>query len=61
MNPSAWFHDQRRAREHDDEGTTGALVIAIVFALLALVSFVVDQSISLPTHPIKPPALHVPR
>ena len=61
MNPSAWFHDQRRARGHEDEGTTGALVIAILFALFAVASFVVDKSISLPTQPIKPPSLHAPR
>lgn len=61
MNPSAWFHDQRRTREHDDEGTAGAWVIAILFALLAVTSFVVDRSISLPTHPIQLPVLHAPR
>ena len=42
-------------------GTVGALVIAILFALLALVSFAVDQSISLPSQPVKPPALQAPR
>jgi hypothetical protein len=58
MNPSAWFHDPRRAREPDNEGTTSALVIAILFALFAVASFIVDKSISLPTQPINPPALH---
>jgi hypothetical protein len=61
MHLSTWFHDPRRARPHDDDGTAGALVIAILFALLALVSFAVDQSISLPSQPMKPPALHAPR
>jgi hypothetical protein len=60
MNPSAWFHDSRRAREQDD-GSTAAIVVAILFALLALISFAVDQSISLPNPSAKPPALHVPR
>jgi hypothetical protein len=61
MNRSAWFHDQRRARGHEDEGTAGALVIAILFALFAIASFVIDQSLSLSIQPIKPPSLHVPR
>ena len=61
MHPSAWFHDPRRTRRHDDDGTIGAVVIAILFALLALVSFAVDQSISLPSQPLTPPALHAPR
>ncbi len=61
MNPSAWFHDPRRARAHDDGGTVGALVIAILFTLLALVSFAVDHSLSLPSQPLKPPALQAPR
>jgi hypothetical protein len=61
MSPTAWFHDRRPARPHDGEGTTGALVIAILFVLLALISFAIDQSISLPNQPAKPPALHVPR
>jgi hypothetical protein len=49
MNPSAFFHHPRRDRGHDDDGTVAALVIAILFALLAAVSFTVDRSISLPT------------
>ena len=49
MNPTAYFHHPRPARPHDDDGTGGALVIAILFALLAAISFVVDRSISLPT------------
>ena len=61
MNPSAWFHDQRRAREHNGEGITGALVISVLFVLLALASFVIDKSISLSPQPIKPPSLHTPR
>jgi hypothetical protein len=60
MTPSTWFHDPRRTRGHDD-GTLGALVIAILFALLALVSFAIDQSLSLPSQPLKPPALHTLR
>ena len=61
MTPSAWFHDPRRDRAEDDGSTVGALVIAILFALLALVSFAVDQSISLPSQPVKPPTLQTPR
>lgn len=60
MNLSTRFHDPRRTRGHDD-GTLAALVVAILFALLALASFAVDQSISLPSQPLKPPALHAPR
>ncbi len=61
MNPSAWFHDTRRDRAEDDGSTVAALVIAILFALLALASFAVDQSISLPSQPVKPPTLQTPR
>lgn len=60
MNPSAWFHEPRRARGGDD-GSTAAMVIAILFALFALASFAVDYSISLPSQPMTPPALQVPR
>ncbi len=48
MNPTAYFHHPRSGRPHDDDGTGGAMVIAILFALLAAVSFVVDFSLSLP-------------
>ncbi len=48
MNPTAYFHHPRPARPHDDDGTAGAMVIAILFALLAAISFVVDLSLSLP-------------
>jgi hypothetical protein len=48
MNPSTFFHHPRRADPHDDGGTVAALVIAILFALLAAVSFAVDRSLSLP-------------
>jgi hypothetical protein len=51
MNPSAWFHDRRRARGHDDEGIAGAVVIAVLFALLALASFIIDQSLPLQIQP----------
>jgi hypothetical protein len=61
MNLSTWFHDQRRTRDDHEDGTTSALVIAILFALLALVSFALDQSISVPSQPLKAPTLHAPR
>jgi hypothetical protein len=61
MKPSAWFHDQQRTREPDNEGTTSALVIAILFALFAVASFIVDKSVSLPTSPVQGPSLHAPR
>ncbi len=48
MNPTAYFHHPRPARPHDDDGTAGAMVIAILFALFAAISFVVDLSLSLP-------------
>ena len=48
MNPTAYFHHPRPARPHDDDSTVGAMVIAILFALLAAISFVVDLSLSLP-------------
>ena len=60
MNLSTWFHEPRRTRGHDD-GTLGAVVIAILFALFALISFAVDHSLSLPSQPLTPPTLHAPR
>jgi hypothetical protein len=48
MHPTAYFHHPRRVHEHDDDGTTGALVIAILFVLFAAISFAVDLSLSLP-------------
>ena len=61
MRQSAFYHDPRRDHAHDDEGTAGALVIAILFVLLALASFAVDYSISLPSEPVPRPALQTPR
>jgi hypothetical protein len=61
MSPSAFFHHPRRGRAHDNDGTLAAVVIAILFALLALISFAVDQSISLPSQPEAPPDLQAPR
>jgi hypothetical protein len=61
MNPSISSHDPRRAGAPDDGDTTGALVIAILFALLALISFAVDYSITLPSYPAPPPTLQAPR
>jgi hypothetical protein len=48
MTPSAFFHHPQHARPDDDDGTLGALVVAILFALLAAISFGIDLSLSLP-------------
>jgi hypothetical protein len=48
MTRSASFHHPRPSPAHDDSGTLGALVIAILFVLLAAGSFAVDLSMSLP-------------
>jgi hypothetical protein len=61
MNPSAWFQDHRRDPADDDKSTLAALVIAILFAVLALASFAVDQSISLPSQPTPARVLQAPR
>ncbi len=61
MRLSAFYHNPRRDDAQDDEGTVGALVIAILFVLLALASFAVDYSISLPSEPLPRPALQTPR
>ena len=61
MSPSGFFHHPRRGRAHDDDGTLGAVVIAILFALLAAISFAVDQTISVPNQPVAPPSLQAPR
>jgi hypothetical protein len=61
MRQSAFYQDPQRDHAHDDEGTASALVIAILFAVLALISFAVDYSITLPSQPAPPPTLQTPR
>ena len=55
MNLSAWFHDWRHSDESHDRGAAGALIIAILFAIVAALSFVVEHSVTLSKLP-EPPA-----
>jgi hypothetical protein len=61
MSRSAFFHHPRRVRTREN-GTLAALVIAILFVLLAAVSFAVDRSLPLPSQPLPPArSLQIPR
>jgi len=54
MNPSTSFHFLHRAEPGGAHGVTWAMVIAVLFALVAALSFAVDQSITLSNLPAAP-------
>jgi hypothetical protein len=54
MNPSTSFHFFHRVDPGNANGTTWAVIIAVLFALVAAVSFAVDQSITLSNVPAAP-------
>ena len=56
MNPGISFHWFHRRAPSDDNGTAWALIIAILFAMVAAISFAVDQSVTLSNLPGPPPA-----
>jgi hypothetical protein len=56
MSPGAFLYGLQRHKRHDDGGVAWASVIAILFAAVAAVSFVVDQSVTLSSLPVPPPA-----
>jgi hypothetical protein len=60
MNPGTSFHFFHRGA-HGESSTTWAAIIAILFAVIAAVSFAVDQSVTLSSLPAPPPAQAVGR
>jgi hypothetical protein len=54
MSPGTSFHFFHRADPGDGNGTLWATIIAILFAVVAAVSFAVDQSITLSNLPAAP-------
>jgi len=60
MNPGTSFHFFHRGAR-GESSTTWAAIIAILFAVIAAVSFAVDQSITLSSLPAPPPAQAVGR
>jgi hypothetical protein len=53
MSPGT-FHFFHRAEPDEDHGSAWAAIIAVVFAAVAAVSFVVDQSVTLSNVPAPP-------
>ena len=51
MSPGTAFHLFHRRAPRESSGTAWALVIAILFAVVAAISFAVDQSVTLSTLP----------
>ena len=56
MSPGTAFHFFHRHTPSVSNGTALALFIAILFAVVAAISFAVDQSITLSSLPAPPPA-----
>ena len=54
MNPSTSFHFFHRAEPGSPNGVIWAVIIAVLFALVAALSFAVDQSITLSNPPTAP-------
>jgi hypothetical protein len=62
MKPSAFFHEPRHDEQREDSGTVGALAIAILFVLLAALSFAIDRSLFVSGQPAPPAsAVETPR
>jgi hypothetical protein len=55
MSPGASLYDLPPDKERD-HGIAWASVVAILFALVAAISFAVDQSVTLTNLPVPPPA-----
>jgi hypothetical protein len=54
MSPGTAFHFLHRAGPADSSGSTWALVVAILFAVVAAASFAIDQSVTLSNFPVPP-------
>ena len=55
MSPGTAFHFFHRGRPSESSGTASAVLIAILFAVVAAISFAVDQSVTLSNLPAPPP------
>ena len=60
MSPGTAFHFFHRRAQSESSGTAWPLIIAVLFAVVAAISFAVDQSVTLSTLPA-PPAHSVGR
>jgi hypothetical protein len=58
MNPSTPFHFFHRGVHRESSSTAWAAIIAILFVLVAAISFAVDQSVTLSNPPAAPPPVH---
>ena len=56
MNPGAATCELPLNHRRDHGGVAGAVVIAILFAAVAAISFAVDQAVTLSSLPAPPPA-----
>jgi hypothetical protein len=56
MSPGASLFDTPPDDRRDPGGVAWASVIAILFAAIAAISFAVDQSVTLSSFPLPPPA-----
>jgi hypothetical protein len=54
MSPGTSFHFFHRATADGSHGTAWALVIAVLFAVAAAISFAVDQSVTLSNPALAP-------
>ena len=54
MSPGTAFHFLHRAASAESGDSVWALVIAILFAVVAAASFAVDQSVTLSNFPVPP-------
>ena len=61
MNPGTSFHFFHRGVHGESTSTAWAAIIAILFAVVAAISFAVDQSVTLSNPPAPPPAQGVGR
>jgi hypothetical protein len=58
MSPGTSFHFFHRGLHSESSSTAWAAIIAILFALVAAISFAVDQSVTLSNLPAAPPPVH---
>ena len=58
MNPGTSFHFFHRGVHGESTSTAWAAIIAILFAVVAAISFAVDQSVTLSNLPAPPPPVH---
>ena len=54
MSPNTLFHEWRHGGRRPDGGVVAASAIAILFAIVAAISFAIDQNITLSNLPEPP-------